>query len=162
MLLLMGRPSELKPFYEGWADQQRKLLETLRPLTPEQMQLRPAPSEWAIWQLASNMAGGRLYWLCFVLHEDRRGVSGWKEDHPLSAGFLIDALSQTWGVVEACLDRWTFKDLGQEVTSKDYWGKPLTTSPGWVINRLMSHEIHHGSEIALILRMHGLPTSIAG
>ena len=69
----MSRPIELKPFYEGWADQQRKLLETLRPLTSEQMQLRPAPTEWAIWQLASNMAGGRTYWLCFMLHEDDRG-----------------------------------------------------------------------------------------
>jgi uncharacterized damage-inducible protein DinB len=153
---------ELKPFYDGWADQQRKLLETLSPLTPEQMQLRPAPSEWAIWQLASNMAGGRLYWLCYMLQEDRRGVSGWKEDHPLNAGELVDALSGTWNVVEACLDRWSLADLSKEVTRKDLRGELRTITPGWVINRLMSHEFHHGSEIALILRMHGLPTSIAG
>jgi hypothetical protein len=100
----MNRPAELKPFYDGWADQQRKLIETLRPLTPEQVQLRPAPEEWAIWQLASNMIGGRLYWLCFMLGQDDRGVpidevGGWEDtpDHPRGAEELIDALQRTWG-----------------------------------------------------------------
>ncbi len=164
----MSRPAELKPFYDGWADQQQKLLDSIRPLTPEQMQLRPAPGEWAIWQLASNMAGGRLYWLCFMLREDDRGVGasldwlGWEDnaDHPRSADELVDALSKTWGVVEACLDRWSLADLGTEVTSKDWWGNQVTITPGWVIHRLMSHEVHHGSEISMILRIHGLPTAM--
>jgi hypothetical protein len=26
--------------------------------------------------------------------------------------------------------------------------------------RLLAHEVHHGSEISLILRVHGLPTQI--
>jgi uncharacterized damage-inducible protein DinB len=158
----MTRPPELRPFYDAWADQQRKLVETIEPLTPEQMQLRPAPSEWAIWQLASNMAGGRLYWLCYMLREDRLGVSGWKEDHPLTADELVGALNNTWTIVEACLDRWSLSDLSREVTREDLRGELRTITPGWVINRLMSHEYHHGSEIALILRMHGLPTAIAG
>jgi hypothetical protein len=29
-----------------------------------------------------------------------------------------------------------------------------------VLWRLMAHEVDHGSEISLILRVHGLPTSI--
>jgi uncharacterized damage-inducible protein DinB len=164
----MSRPAELKPFYDGWSDRQRKLLETLHPLTSEQMQLRPAPSEWAIWQLASNMAGGRMYWLCFMLHEDDLGVgpewTGWEDtpDHPRTADELVTALEKTWTVVDACLDRWSLADLGKEVTTKDWWGHTVTITPGWVINRLMAHEAHHGSEIALILRVHGLPTAIAG
>lgn len=161
----MSRAAELKPFYDGWADQQRRLLDSLRPLTPEQMRLRPAAGEWAIWQLASNMVGGRLYWLCYMLREDDHGLSmlaGWEdnEDHPRSADELVDALSKTWGVVEACLDRWSLDDLSIEVTSKDWWGNPLTITAGWVIHRLMSHEVHHGSEISLILRVHGLPTAM--
>jgi uncharacterized damage-inducible protein DinB len=164
----VSRPAELKPFYDGWAEQQKKLIETLRPLTSEQMQLRPGPSEWAIWQLASNMIGGRLYWLCFMLGQDDRGVlkdkvDGWEDrpDHPRSAEEVIGALQKTWGVVEACLDRWTLDDLGVEVTRKDFWGRLVTITPGWVLWRLMSHEVHHGSEIALICRVHGLPTAIA-
>lgn len=163
----MSTPIELKPFYDGWADQQRNLITTLRPLTAAQMQLRPAPSEWTIWQLASNMVGGRMYWLCFMLHEADLGVgpewSGWEDtpDHPRTADELVAALGKTWGVVEACLDRWSLEDLSKEVTTKDWWGQLRTITPGWVINRLMSHEVHHGSEIALILRVHGLPTAIA-
>jgi uncharacterized damage-inducible protein DinB len=161
----MTRPPELKPFYDGWADQQRKLLDTIRPLTPEQMQLRPAPSEWAIWQLVSNMAGGRLYWLCFVLKQDDLGISsrsGWEEDdHRRKTDDLVGALTRTWKVVESCLDRWTLEDLGLAVTTKDWWGNEITITPAWAINRLLAHEYHHGSEIATICRIHGLPTTIA-
>jgi uncharacterized damage-inducible protein DinB len=162
----MSRPIELKPFYDGWADQQQKLLDSIRPLTAEQMQLRPAPTEWAIWQLASNMAGGRLYWLCFVLKQDDLGLShdwcGWedKERQP-AADNLVGALTRTRQVVDACLDRWSLQDLATEVTTKDWWGNPITISPAWAINRLLAHEYHHGSEIATILRIHNLPTAIA-
>ena len=42
----MGRPAALKAFYDGWADQQAKLLESIRPLTPEQMQLAGTRDAW--------------------------------------------------------------------------------------------------------------------
>jgi uncharacterized damage-inducible protein DinB len=167
-------------FYDAWFDQQSKLLASIRPLTPEQMQLRPAPGEWAIWQLASNMAGGRLYWLCRMLGEDPRGLwemftvehvtvpglsadmAGWEdnEDHPRTADELVDAFEKTWGVIEGCIDRWTLEDLQVEVTNKDAWGRMVTITPAWVVSRLFAHEVHHGSEISLILRVHGLPTAI--
>lgn len=176
----MTRPAALTPLYDGWADQQARLLNTLRPLTGEQMQLRPAPGEWAVWQLASNMAGGRLYWLCSMLGEDDRGLSqmfkvdhttvpgatldwaGWEDntDRPRTAEELINALHQTWAVVEACLDRWSVDDLKVHVTTRNAWGQTITITPGEVIWRLMAHEIHHGSEISLILRVHGIPTSL--
>ena len=154
----------MRAFYDNWADQHHKIVETLRPLTPEQVQLRAAPAEWAIWQLASNMAGGRMYWLCFMLGEDNLGVgpewTGWEDepDHPRTADELVQAFEKTWTVAQACLDRWSLADLQAEVTTKDFWGREVTISPAWVINRLMSHEFHHGSEISLILRVHGLPT----
>ncbi len=162
----MSRPAELRAFYDGWASHQQKLLESLRPLTPEQMQLRPAPSEWAIWQLASNMVGGRMYWLCFMLGEDDLGIgpewTGWEDEpnHPRTAEELVGAFEKTWAVVERCLERWSLEDLNVEVTKNNFWGQPVTISPGWVLWRLMSHEVHHSSEISLILRIHGLPTEL--
>ena len=176
----MAKAAEFKAFYDGWADQQQKLLDSLRPLTPEQMQLRAAPAEWAIWQLASNMAGGRLYWLCHMLGQDDPGLSqmfkvehttvpglslewaGWEddEDHPRGAEELVDAFQKTWAVAEACMDRWTFDDLNVAVTTKDAWGRERTVTPGEALWRLMAHEVHHGSEISLILRIHGLPTAM--
>jgi uncharacterized damage-inducible protein DinB len=164
----MARPAEMQAFYEGWAEQHRRIVETLRPLTPEQVQLRASPTEWAVWQLASNMAGGRLYWLCFMLHEDDLGAGelfkdgGWEDtpDKPRDAADLVRAFEKTWDVVQACLDRWSLADLNAEVTRPNFWGQNVTISPAWVMWRLMSHEAHHGSEISLILRVHGLPTLI--
>lgn len=164
----MPRPPELRAFYDGWAERQRQLLEAIRPLSPEQMQLRPAPGEWAIWQLAANMAGGRLYWLCFILGEDNSGAEdlfqdgGWEDtpEHPRTAAELIDAFERTWAIVERCIARWSLADLNNEVTTRNWWGQEITVSPGWVLWRLMSHEVHHSSEIALILRIHGLPSEL--
>ena len=34
----------------------------------------------------------------------------------------------------------------------------MTVSRGWVIWHVIEHELQHGTEIALILREHGLPT----
>lgn len=178
--MAMPRPAGLKAFYDGWAEQQSLLLATIRPLSPEQMQLRPAPAEWAIWQLCSNMAGGRIYWLCRMLGEDDGGLAhmfrvehatvpgislewaGWEdnEDQPRSAAEIEDAFTRTWAVIEPCLDRWTVADLTREVTATNAWGKEITISPGFVLWRMMSHEVHHGSEVSAILRLHGLPTAI--
>ena len=156
----------MRAFYDGWAEQHRRIVETLRPLTPEQVQLRAAPTEWAIWQLASNMVGGRMYWLCFMLGEDDHGIgpewTGWEDEpgHPRTAGELVEAFEKTWNVVQSCLDRWTLDDLTVETTKNNFWGQPTTVSPAWVIQRIMAHEAHHGSEISLILRIHDLPTLI--
>jgi len=165
----MPRPPELRAFYEGFEAQHHRIVETLRPLTREQVQLRAAPTEWAIWQLAANMCGGRLYWLCFMLREDDLGIgmeqwSGWEDtpDHPRTPSELVANFEATWKVAEHCMDRWSLADLNVDVTRNNWWGNPVTISPAWVLWRLMSHEAHHGSEIALILRIHGLPTQIAG
>jgi uncharacterized damage-inducible protein DinB len=162
----MPRPPLLEPLYRGWEADQQKLLDSLRPLTLEQMQLRAAPHEWAIWQLASNMAGGRLYWLCFMLGEDRKNTAGlfepqgWEDtpDHPRSAAELEDAFRRTWEVASAAIDRWSLEDLQTPVTKNDWWGRPQTFTPMWVLHRIITHEAHHGAEISLILRVHGLPT----
>jgi uncharacterized damage-inducible protein DinB len=177
----MTGPGVLKSFYDGWAGQHGRLIDSIRPLTPEQMQLCAAPSQWAIWQLASNMAGGRLYWFCWMLREDDHGLlpvmfsvddtspgapsinwSGWEADeaNPRTADELVDVLEGTWRVVEACLGRWSLEDLSKDVTNKDGWGQVRTITPAWVIQHLMLHEVGHGSEIALILRVHGLPTAM--
>lgn len=164
----MTRAPELSAFYQGWAEQQDNLLASIRPLSMEQMQLRPAPGEYAIWQLASNMAGGRLYWLCGMLGEDDRGLwklfesGGWEDDtdHPRSAEELEDAFHKTWEVVESCINRWQASDLYVEVTRTDAFGNVRKITPAWVLWRLMAHEVHHGAEISTILRINGLPTQM--
>ena len=170
----------MKAFYDGWAEQQARLLDSIRPLSFEQIQLRANPAEWAIWQLASNMAGGRMYWLCHMLGESDRGLSGffkveqttvpdlplewagWEddEDHPRTARELENAFVRTWSIATAALDRWSLEDLQVSVTRNDFSGRSQTITPAWVLWRMMAHEVHHSSEISLILRIHGLPTAL--
>ncbi|CAN5168193.1 hypothetical protein BH18ACT5_BH18ACT5_01700 [soil metagenome] len=52
-------PASIAVFNEGWKSHERRLLDVIRPLTVEQLQLRPAAEHWTVWQLASNMVGGR-------------------------------------------------------------------------------------------------------
>jgi hypothetical protein len=51
----------LQPFHEGWAKHQARLVDALRDLTPEQLDFRTAPHQWAVWQLAAHMAGSTAY-----------------------------------------------------------------------------------------------------
>jgi uncharacterized damage-inducible protein DinB len=126
------------------------------------------------------MAGGRLYWLCAILGEDDQGFgqmfrvehatvpgislewAGWEdnEDRPRTSGELVDAFEKTWEVVTSCLDRWSTRELNEPVTARNAWGDMITVTPAEVVWRLAAHEVHHGSEISLILRVHGLPTAI--
>jgi uncharacterized damage-inducible protein DinB len=59
----------LQTFYEGWADHQRLVLAAIGDLSQEQLALRTAPDEMAIWQIASHMAGSRAYWFHDILGE---------------------------------------------------------------------------------------------
>jgi uncharacterized damage-inducible protein DinB len=173
----MASGPALEAFLDGWAAHEARLVEVIAPLTTEEVLLRPRPDDWAIWQLASNICGGRVHWMRDVLGEgdaalrDRFRVAsttvpglpledaGWEddEDHPRSAAQLVDGLAVTWALVESCARRWTPDDL--EVTFvREYAGRRRVVSRAWVLWHLVEHDLQHGAEIALILRANGLPT----
>ena len=165
----------LQPFYEGWEIHQRGLLGALRDLGPDQLALRPAPGQMAIWQLASHMAGSRAYWLHDVLGEGDPAIrdmfrietttvpdlpldkAGWEDDenHPRTAAEIIQAFHATWAVVTDCLDRWTADDMTARIPQR---GTGRETTRGWVIWHLMEHEAHHGGAISSVLGANGLPS----
>jgi uncharacterized damage-inducible protein DinB len=158
----------------GWAAYQERLLAAIAPLSNDQMELRPTTDHWAVWQLASNMAGGRAYWFHDVLGEGDPSVramfhvasttvpglpiedAGWEDDEnrPRAAAEIVEAFRETWQVIEDCLGRWTAADLLVEVQRRP--GQSVTRA--WVVWHLVEHELQHGTEIALILRNNGLPT----
>ena len=161
----------LQPFYEGWARHQALVIDALRGLTPEQLDFRTAPHQWAVWQLAGHVAGSRAYWFHDVLGEgdpatrdlfrvDRTTVpglrledAGWEdvEDHPRSAEELVDGLKRSWTLVDDCLRRWTAEDLDASVVRPS-----RTHHRGWVVWHVMEHDLHHGGEISQILGSNGL------
>jgi uncharacterized damage-inducible protein DinB len=164
-------PRGLSEFYEGWAGHQELLVAALRDLTPEQLDLRTAPHQWAVWQLAAHIAGTRAYWFHDILGEGDPGVrdmfrverstvpgvsiedAGWEDDasQPRSAAELIDGLTRTWRLMDDCLRRWTPEDLEVTVVRKS-----RTRSRGWVIYHVLEHDTHHGGEISQILGSNGL------
>ena len=110
----------------GWANHQALLVRALQDLTPEQLDLRTAPHQWAIWQLAGHIAGARTYWFYDWMGEGDPAVrdlfrvtsttvpdlpvedAGWEddEDHPRDAAELVEGLSRDVGCRSktACAD----------------------------------------------------------
>ena len=172
----MDAARTLEPFLEGWAGYQRLLLDAIRPLNAEQLASRTAPFQWAVWQLASHMAGTRAYWFHEVLGEGDEEVghmfavesttvpdlpledAGWEddEDHPRTTAELTDAFDRTWAMLEEPLRRWTAEDLEVEFSRTRRSGEVQTFSRAWVVWHLIEHDLHHGGEISLILGSHGL------
>ena len=173
----MDAARTLEPFLEGWAGYQRLLLEAIRPLNAEQLASRTAPFQWAVWQLASHMAGTRAYWFHEVIGEGDEEVghmfavesttvpdlpledAGWEddEDDPRTAAELVDALERTWPMIEDRLRRWTVEDLEVEFSRTRRNGEIQTFSRAWVVWHLIEHDLHHGGEISQILGTNGLP-----
>lgn len=153
---------------------QRLLLTAIAELSPEQLALRPAPGEWAIWQVASHLAGARAYWLHDVLGEGDPAVrdlfrvasttvpdlplddAWWEDDerHPRTASEIVEAFHVTWSLIERCLERWTADDITDRIPQR---GADRDTTRGWVIWHLMEHDAHHGGAISLVLGTNGLP-----
>lgn len=162
----------LRPFHEGWAKHQALVIDALGDLTPEQLDLRTASHQWAVWQLASHVAGSRAYWFHDVLGEGDPSTrnlfrvesttvpglpledAGWEdeEDHPRGVQELLDGLQRTWTIVDDCLRRWTADELNATVVRPE-----RTHHRGWVVWHVMEHDIHHGGEISQILGSNGLP-----
>jgi uncharacterized damage-inducible protein DinB len=160
---------------DGWRLDNNRLISVLRPLTDAQLQLRPSRDHWAVWQLASNLASGRVFWLHDILGEGADELrdmfrvtaptvpvpiedAGWEDDeaHPRSAVELTDALTRTWQLVEDCLGRWSADDLAV-VFTRPGGSVPIFTR-AWVVWHMVEHDLQHGAEIALILRANDLPT----
>lgn len=174
---MSNTPSGLETFYEGWATYQGLVLDALRDLTPEQLGLRTAPHQWAIWQLAAHAAGSRAYWFHDVLGEGDPATrdlfrvasttvpdlpledAGWEddEDHPRSAAEIVEAFGLTWAMIDGCLRRWTPDDLTAEFSRERRSGTETVTRQ-WVIWHLVEHDLHHGGEISQILGTNGIPS----
>jgi uncharacterized damage-inducible protein DinB len=73
-----------------------------------------------------------------------------------SADALVEWLRLSWEPVQAVLDEWTADDLSV-VFKHRYAGKDYAVSRQWVVWRVMSHDIHHGGQLAMMLAMQEIP-----
>jgi uncharacterized damage-inducible protein DinB len=157
----------IRPFYQGWQTYNQRLVDVIRPMTMDQLQLRPAPDRWPIWATVGHTAGVRVYWLCDVLGEpgadttpfpDTAAGIGWEddEDHPRSADELVQALETTWAIVQGCLDRWT-PEMLDEAFAREYGGEQQVHTRQSVLMRLLTHDAYHCGELSQTLGIHKLP-----
>ena len=156
----------IRAFYDRWPQYNRRLVETIAPLTDEQLAIRPSPDHWPIWAIVGHLAGTRVYWLCAVAGEPGHESTpwpdlpedGWEDDlaHPRSAAELVGALETTFAVIDRVLDRWT-PDMLSEEFERFYGDERQAHSRASILQRLLTHEAYHDGELALALGSHDLP-----
>ena len=152
--------STLDVIYENWRGYNRKLQKCIAPLTNEHLLLQPAPSMWPLGQIVQHIISVRAGWFSGTLQDADEVMKGYmlwgQRDSPdRSAVELVRGLDETWTFIESRLQRWTPADCAK--TFPDEWdGQTNEVSRSWVIYHVMEHDLHHGSEVSLILGMNGL------
>ena len=162
----------LAAVFDGWKGHQTSLVHAVAPLTPEQLAWRPAENLNSVGELARHISLGRLTWF------QRMGAPGsaelaaeidaWERDSdgnlniveravPIAgqADALVHWLEVTWQIIERTLNSWTVADLAQSY--RYTWnGDVYAISRQWTIWRILSHDIHHGGQLSLMLGTQGI------
>jgi uncharacterized damage-inducible protein DinB len=162
----------LADIFEGWEGHQASLVHAVAPLKPDQLSWRPAAALRSVGELGRHISLGRVTWY------ERMGAPGsaevanlidvWETDRDGNrnivesalqiadqASELVNWLELSWRMIETTLKTWEVSDLGE--TYRHTWnGNTYAVSRQWTIWRILSHDIHHGGELALMLGMQGI------
>ncbi len=152
--------STLDVMYESWRGYNGKLQNCIAPLANEHLSLQPALRMWPLGQVVQHIISVRAGWFSGTLQDPDDVMKeymewGQRESPDRSAAELVHGLGETWAFIESRLQRWTPSDCA--MTFPDEWdGQTYLVSRSWVIYHVLEHDLHHGSEISLILGMNGL------
>lgn len=154
--------STLEVIYDNWRGYNKRLQNCIAPLTKEQLLLQPAPGMWPLTQIVQHIISVRAGWFSFTLQDPDRGMDaymlwGQPESPGRSAAELVQGLEETWAFIESRLRRWTPAECAETFPDEGEDGQPYQVSRSWVIYHVLEHDLHHGSEVSLILGMNGLP-----
>ncbi len=168
--------------YEGWDSHQQALMRAVTALLPEQLAWRPAPNQSSVNELIGHIAGARLWWF-YKMHapgsadlarqiapwadetfnagdstELNRWLEAnlqWEETLTKTPGESLKWLESSWQMVETTLNTWTVAELSQTYRHIRE-GKIYAVTRQWTIWRVMSHDLHHGGQLALMLGLQGI------
>jgi uncharacterized damage-inducible protein DinB len=154
-------PTTLDEIYENWAGYNKRLVDCIAPLTNEQLLLQPAPRMWPLTQVVQHIVSVRAGWFSGTLQEADKLMEeymlwGQPDSPKRTTAELVHGLNETWRFIESCLKRWSPEDGAETFPDEAEDGEVYQVSRGWVIYHVLEHDLHHGSEISLILGMHGL------
>ncbi len=166
----MTTAEPLSSVFQGWDGYQTSLARAVASLTAEQLAFRPAPHLRSVAELVRHMSVGRLNWFLRMQAPGSAAlaeqVSEWAEDRNGNRYVVEEALSiekeelirwleATWQMVEATLAQWSVADL-QQTYRHTYWDKTYAVSRQWTVWRILSHDIHHGGQLSLMLSLQGI------
>lgn len=152
--------STLDVIYENWRDYNGKLQNCIVSLTNEQLLLQPASRMWPLGQIVQHMISVRAGWFSGTLQEaddvmNEYMLWGQRDSPERSAAELVRGLGETWTFIESRLQRWTPADCAKTFPDEAD-GQVYEVPRSWVIYHVLEHDLHHGSEVSLILGMNGL------
>ena len=156
-------------FYKGWETYQRSLVETIAPLSSEQLALRAGSHQWTIGMVAQHMVANRIWWFQVWMGEgspELAPIAHWDPaDHeyqlPKDPAELLAGLKASWNMIADSLACWTAADLEQvfqppAVLREEERELFSPSTRQWIIWHVLEHEIHHGGELSLALGGYGL------
>lgn len=150
----------LATIFDGWEGYHTSIVHALRPLSPAQLAWRPRPNLRSVGELAAHIAGGRIVWFARMPAPgslellDKLGASS-EAAAAENLAELLGWLEASWQMIAATLSRWTVADL-RRTYRQEYQGQAFAVSYQWTIWRIMTHDIHHGGELALMLGLQGI------
>jgi len=150
----------LEVIYENWQGYNTRLQKCIAPLKAEQLLLQPAAHLWPLGQVVQHMISVRAGWFSGTLQDPDEGMQaymqwGQRESPERSAAELVRGLDRTWAFIQSRLQRWTPADCARTFPD-EMDGQKYEVARSWVIYHVLEHDLHHGSEVSLILGMNGL------
>jgi len=151
----------LSIIFDGWDGYQTSLVHAIQPLTHEQLIWRPAPKLRSVGEVASHIAVGRVGWFARIsapgsLELDQKARAlGSQAAIAEDKDEIIHWMEMSWKMIEATLQQWSVQDLSRTY-HQEYYGKTYLVSYQWVIWRILTHDVHHGGELAVMLGSQGI------
>ncbi len=158
---MTGDPQSLRTVFDGWDGYQLSLVRAVAPRSPEELRWRPTPRLRTAGEIARHIAQGRVDWFQRTFGIDgavgASQIAAWKpedrvEENPAE---LVRGLEVSWEMIENALARWTVADLAQTFPLT-YQGKKYALPRQWILWRVLTHDLHHGGELAITLGMQGI------
>lgn len=157
----------LSSIFEGWEGYNTSIVHAVEPLTSGQLAWRGAPGLRSVGEVAWHIALGRVEWFSRMAAPGslelaaqaaalgpEQAIAGDKEQ-------ILHWLALSWQMIADTLAQWTVQDLWRTYRH-EYWGKTYAVSYQWTIWRILTHDVHHGGELALMLGMQGIPAPELG
>lgn len=169
---MINTEDSLLTVYDGWNGYNQSIINAVKPLTPEQLGWRPAKKLNSVGELVRHIRLGRITWFLRMEAPGSAEIAGqidaWEQDkdgnqHIIEEKIfdenqpdeLIRWLEMSWEMIDKSLTAWTISDLDQ--TYRHVWnGTNYIPSRQWTIWRILSHDVHHGGELSLMLGMQGI------